>query len=89
MFAIDVAGRRVGVPDLFEGFESRTGWPGDERTVRGRGASALISSTVTAFYDIHRARTDDFFVYPDYYLFHVGRSLGDHARLDVWPRRRR
>ena len=50
------------------------------------GASALITATITAFYDIQRARGDDFFVYPDYFLFHVGRRLGDHARLDVWPR---
>jgi hypothetical protein len=52
------------------------------------GASALITATITAFYDFHRARGDDFFVYPDYYLFHVGQPLGDHARLDVWPRRK-
>jgi hypothetical protein len=52
------------------------------------GASALIAATITAFYDLHRARGEDFFVYPDYYLFHVGRPLGDHARLDVWPRRK-
>src|SRR5688572_4079263 len=52
------------------------------------GASALISATITAFYDLQRARGPDFFIYPDYYLFHVGRPLGDHARLDVWPRRK-
>jgi hypothetical protein len=52
------------------------------------GASALITATITAFYDLHRARGPEFFVYPDYYLFHVGRPLGDHARLDVWPRRK-
>jgi hypothetical protein len=50
------------------------------------GASALITATITAFYDIQRARGPDFFVYPDYYLFHVGRPLGDHGRFDVWPR---
>jgi hypothetical protein len=89
MFAIDVAGRRAGVPDLFEGFgeQDRLGLVMSQ-PCGAVGASALISSTVTAFYDIHRARTDDFFVYPDYYLFHVGRPLGDHARLDVWPRRK-
>ena len=50
------------------------------------GASTLITATITAFYDIQRARGPDFFVYPDYYLFHVGRPLGDHGRFDVWPR---
>jgi hypothetical protein len=89
MFAIDVAGLRVGVPDLFGGFgaQDRLG------VVMGEpcgavGASALITATVTAFYDIQRARGDDFFAYPDYYLFHVGRPLGDHGQLDVWPRRK-
>ena len=53
------------------------------------GASALISATITAFYDIQRARGGDFFVYPDYFLFHVGGPLGDHARLDVLPRAQR
>ena len=88
-FEVRVDGRPAGIPDLFEGFgeQDRLG------VVMGRpcgavGASALIAATITAFYDFHRARGDDFFVYPDYYLFHVGRPLGDHARLDVWPRRK-
>jgi len=49
------------------------------------GASALITATVTAFYDIQRARGPDFFIYPDYFLFHVGVPLGDHSMLDIWP----
>jgi hypothetical protein len=49
------------------------------------GASTLITATITAFYDFQRARGPDFFVYPDYFLFHVGRRLGDHGRLDIWP----
>jgi hypothetical protein len=88
-FEIRVDGRAGRVEDLFEGFgeEDRLGvvMSGPCGAV---GASALITATITAFYDIQRARGDDFFVYPDYYLFHVGRPLGDHARLDVWPRRK-
>ncbi len=49
------------------------------------GASALILAAVTAFYDVQRERLADFFIYPDYFLFHVGRPLGDHGMLDVWP----
>jgi hypothetical protein len=52
------------------------------------GASALLTAAITAFYDVHRARGPDFEIYPDYFLFHVGRALGDHSRLDVWPRRK-
>jgi len=88
-FVIEVAGRRVGLEELFEGFgeHDRLGVV-MRRPCGAVGASALISASVTAFYDVQRARGQDFFIYPDYYLFHVGRPLGDHARLDVWPRRK-
>jgi hypothetical protein len=85
-FEIEVAGRLVRLTDLFEGFGEHDrlgviiGRPGG-----GLGASALITATITAFYDIQRARGPGFFVYPDYYLFHVGKPFGDHSRLDIWP----
>ena len=88
-FEVRVDGRPAGIPDLFEGFGEQDRLGVVMRSPCGAvGASALITATITAFYDLHRARGDDFFVYPDYYLFHVGRPLGDHARLDVWPRRK-
>src|SRR5688572_10874276 len=88
-FEVRVDGRAARLEDLFEGFgeQDRLGVV-MSRPCGAVGASALIAATITAFYDFHRARGDDFFVYPDYYLFHVGRPLGDHARLDVWPRRK-
>src|ERR1700759_3352939 len=49
------------------------------------GASALVMAAVTAFYDVQRERSADFFIYPDYFVFHVGRKLGSHNRLDIWP----
>lgn len=49
------------------------------------GASALILAAVTAFYDVQRSRSEEFFIYPDYFLFHVGAALGDHGMLDIWP----
>ncbi|MGH2915187.1 MAG: hypothetical protein ACRDMX_09380 [Solirubrobacteraceae bacterium] len=49
------------------------------------GASGVLLAAVTAFYDAQRARVEEFYVYPDYFLFHVGRALGDHSMLDVWP----
>lgn len=49
------------------------------------GASNLILAAVTAFYDRQRARFSDFFVYPDFYVFHVGRRHGDHGMLDIFP----
>ena len=88
-FAIEVGGLRVRLEELLEGFgeQDRLGLV-MSRPCGAVGASALISATITAFYDLQRARGPDFFIYPDYYLFHVGGPLGDHARLDVWPRRK-
>ena len=82
-------GRAARLEDLFEGFgkQDRLGVV-MSRPCGAVGASALIAAKITAFYDLYRARGEDFFVYPDYYLFHVGRPLGDHARLDVWPGRK-
>jgi hypothetical protein len=85
-FEIEVAGRAVGLPDLLQGFGEQDrlgvviGRPGG-----GLGASALITATITAFYDLQRARGPDFFIYPDYYLFHLGKPFGNHSRLDIWP----
>jgi hypothetical protein len=49
------------------------------------GASALVMAAITAFYDVQRAHAPDFFVYPDYFVIHVGQRLGRHNRLDIWP----
>jgi hypothetical protein len=89
MFQIEVAGRPARLDELFEGFteHDRLGLV-MRRPCGAVGASALIAATITAFYDVQRSRGGDFFIYPDYYLFHVGAPLGDHARLDIWPRRK-
>ena len=88
-FDIRVDGRPSRLDELFEGFGEQDRLGVVMRHPCGAvGASALITATITAFYDLQRARGPDFFVYPDYYLFHVGRPLGDHARLDIWPRRK-
>jgi hypothetical protein len=88
-FEVRVEGRPAGISRLFEGFGKQDRLGVVMSSPCGAvGASALITATITAFYDLHRARGDEFFIYPDYYLFHVGRPLGDHARLDVWPRRK-
>jgi hypothetical protein len=85
-FEIEVAGRESRLVDLFDGFGEHdrlgviVGQPGG-----ALGASALITAAITAFYDLQRARGPDFFIYPDYYVFHVGQPFGDHSRLDIWP----
>lgn len=89
MFEVALAGQRATVHELFPGFDDqdRLGLV-MHRPCGAVGASALIAATITAFYDIQRSRGEDFFIYPDYYLFHVGAPLGDHARLDIWPGRK-
>jgi hypothetical protein len=86
-FRIALDGGEVALTELFDGFgeQDRLGVV-VRRPFGAVGASALITATVTAFYDIQRSRGPDFFIYPDYFLFHVGRPLGDHSMLDIWPR---
>ncbi|NNC23395.1 hypothetical protein HKX41_04405 [Salinisphaera sp. USBA-960] len=45
----------------------------------------LDSSGGPTFYEYQRAQSPDLFVYPDYYLFHVGRRFGNDAILDIFP----
>ena len=51
------------------------------------GASLLIQLAITAFYDVRLNRRDGP-LYPEVYLFHLGRPHGDHAYYDVFPRRK-
>lgn len=85
-FAIEVAGAPATIDRLLPGFGDCDRIGAVVRRPCGAvGASTLILAAVTAFYDIQRARNDDFFIYPDFFLFHVDGPLGDHSMLDVWP----
>jgi hypothetical protein len=85
-FTLELGGRPVTIPELFPGFDARdrlgivVHQPGG-----ALGASVLTLATITAFYDLQRARGDDFFIYPDYFVFHVGQQHGNHSMLDIWP----
>jgi hypothetical protein len=85
-FDITIDGAPVSVADLLPGFDAsdRLGLV-VRRPCAGVGASALLLAAVTAFYDVQRERAEDFFIYPDYFVFHVGRRLGSHNRLDIGP----
>jgi hypothetical protein len=85
-FRIEVGGAPATMHDVLPGFSDadRIGVV-LRRPCGAIGASGLLLGAITAFYDIQRGRSADFFIYPDYFLFHVGRDLGDHRRLDVWP----
>ncbi len=86
-FTLTVNGREASFGDVFPDFDGRDRLGIVVRQPGGAlGASALILATITAFYDKQRERGGDFFVYPDYYIFHVGQSHGNHSMIDIWPR---
>lgn len=91
-FAFTAGGRKVEFSELLPDFTEQDRLGVIVRSPCGAvGASALILATVTAFYDLQRQRAgnfgdaEDFFVYPDYFIFHVGGPLGDHKMLDIFP----
>jgi hypothetical protein len=85
-FTICADGRPATVDDLLPDFNehSRLGIVVTQ-TGGAAGASTLILAAVTAFYDRLRATEADFFAYPDYFAFHVGRPRGSLRKLDVYP----
>jgi hypothetical protein len=85
-FGVTLEGETATVLDVLPGFAAadRVGVV-VRRPCGVVGASALLLAAVTGFYDVQRAQAEDFFVYPDYFVFHVGRRLGSHNRLDIWP----
>lgn len=85
-FAIQMDGRAATLDDLLPGFGEHDRLGVVVRHPCGAvGASTLILAAVTGFYDAQRAKGAEFFIYPDYFLFHVGKRLGDHGMLDIWP----
>jgi hypothetical protein len=86
MFSLTVSGQAATLDDIFPGFQAQDRLGVVVRRPGGAlGSSALIMAAITGFYDIQRASGHDFFIYPDYFLFHVGQRHGDHNMLDIWP----
>jgi hypothetical protein len=85
-FAVQAGDRPASLQAIFPGFTDRDRLGVVVRRPCGAlGASTLLLAAVTAFYDVQRCKSDDFFIYPDYFVFHVGRRWGDHGMLDIWP----
>ena len=53
------------------------------------GASGLLMSAITKFYDFHRdnlgKKSNQLWIYPEFYVFHVDKYRLDHYWLDIWP----
>lgn len=56
------------------------------------GASTLIMAAITKFYDFYRPQLGNeknkLRIYPEYFLFHIGKRFGDHQQMDIWPSHR-
>lgn len=48
-------------------------------------AAGLVLAAVARFYELRLQVSDDFYAYPDFYVFHVGELRGYHGMIDVWP----
>jgi hypothetical protein len=85
-FEVTVDGTEATLGGVLDGFEAadRVGVVA-RRPCAVVGCSALLLAAITAFYDVQREAGEDFFIYPDYFVFHVGHRLGRHNRLDIWP----
>ena len=85
-FDFSRGGDPVGFADLFPGFTTRDRLgvvalePGDSLK-----AAPVILASVGAFYEELHATETDFYLYPDFFVFHVGGLKGRHSPLDVWP----
>lgn len=89
-FNIEINGHVAQLEDILPGFNEndRIGIvvrePGG-----GMGASGLIMAAVTRFYDFHRQRLRDESnkprIYPEFFIFHVGKRHMNHSWMDIWP----
>lgn len=89
-FEFKVDGKEALLEDIFPNFnpDDRIGvvthTPGGSM-----GANALIMSALTRFYDFYRSELGDdpgkLRIYPDYFVFHVGKRHMNHTMVDIWP----
>ncbi len=85
-FTIAIDGSPATVADLLPGFDRSDRIGVVVGSPHGLvGASLLVLAGVFAFYELQRERGEDFWIYPDFFAFHVGRLHGHHGALDLWP----
>lgn len=85
-FTLKRDGARVEFSDIFPNFTTRDRVgivslePGDSLK-----ASPLLLASIGAFYEELKTVESDFYLYPDYFVFHIGEMKARHSVLDVWP----
>jgi hypothetical protein len=89
-FNFEVQGFTSSLEEVFPGFNmnDRIGIV-VRQTGGGMGASALLMSALTRFYDFHRPLLGDepgkLRIYPENFVFHVGQKHMNHSWMDIWP----
>ncbi len=89
-FDFELEGQKVLLEDIFPNFNEydRVGVVVRE-TGGGTGASSLLMSALTRFYDFFRpnlgVEPGQQFIYPEFFIFHVGKLHMTHYWMDIWP----
>ncbi|MGG0288748.1 hypothetical protein ABEY41_27465 [Peribacillus butanolivorans] len=89
-FDFEVDGQKALLEDIFPDFNEydRIGVVVREAG-GGTGASALLMSALTRFYDFFRPELGiepgKQFIYPEFFIFHVGKQYMTHYWMDIWP----
>ncbi|MFJ5624042.1 hypothetical protein ACIQD3_15220 [Peribacillus loiseleuriae] len=89
-FDFEVEGQKALLEDIFPNFHvyDRIGVVVRE-TGGGTGASSLLMSALTRFYDFFRpnlgVEPGQQFIYPEFFIFHVGKPHMTHYWMDIWP----
>lgn len=89
-FDFEVSGNPSSLEEIFPGFNmhDRIGIV-VRQAGGGMGASALLMSGLTRFYDFNRTLLGDepgrLRIYPENFVFHVGQKHMDHSWMDIWP----
>jgi hypothetical protein len=85
-FAVVLDGRPAAVGDLLPGFDEhdRLGIVVDA-PCGVVGASLWLLAGIFSFYELQRQKGEGFWIYPDFFAFHVGKPHGHHGALDIWP----
>jgi len=85
-FSVELEGNAAAVGDLLPGFDrhDRLGIVVTE-PCGVVGASLWLLAGIFSFYEVQRQGGEDFWIYPDFFAFHVGEAHGHHGALDIWP----
>jgi hypothetical protein len=89
-FDFELNGRTSSLEEIFPGFNENDRIGVVVRQAGGgMGASALLMSALTRFYDFNRSILGDepgrLRIYPENFVFHVGQRHMDHSWMDIWP----